>query len=78
MTGDDMKNNRDEIDDWFHFSANKKLLEKFIREFQDKLDWTLISHSQELSLVIQREGTKLPEIIDLIIRVFVSTTISIV
>jgi hypothetical protein len=29
-----------------------------------------------LSLVIQREGTKLPEIFDLIIRVFVSTTIS--
>jgi hypothetical protein len=30
----------------------------------------------KLSLVIQQEGTKLPEIFDLIIRVFVSTTIS--
>jgi hypothetical protein len=30
----------------------------------------------KLSLVIQRESTKLPEIFDLIIQVFVSTTIS--
>jgi hypothetical protein len=30
----------------------------------------------KLSLVIQQEGTKLPEIFDLIIRVFASTTIS--
>jgi hypothetical protein len=31
---------------------------------------------RKLSLVIQREGTKLPEIFDLIIRVFVLTTVS--
>jgi hypothetical protein len=36
----------------------------------------IISTFLKLSLVIQREGTKLPEIFDLIIRVFVSTTIS--
>jgi hypothetical protein len=49
MTKDDMRNNRDEIDDWFHVFANKKLSEDFIREFRLKVDWGNISCHQKLS-----------------------------
>jgi hypothetical protein len=43
----------------------------------DNTTYQIISKNViEFSLVIQRDDTKLPEIFDLIIRVFVSTTIS--
>jgi hypothetical protein len=49
MTKDDMRNNRDEIDDWFYVFANKKLSEDYIREFRSKVDWGNISCHQKLS-----------------------------
>jgi len=34
---------------WHHISANYKLSEEFIREFQDKVNWYHVSHYQKLS-----------------------------
>jgi Zn-finger protein len=55
MTEDDMRENSDEISDWFYVSANKKLSEDFIREFRSKVVWDCISSHQKLSEEFIRE-----------------------
>jgi hypothetical protein len=55
MTEDDMKNNSNEIADWFYVSTHKKLSEGFIREFRSKVDWGGISFHQKLSEEFIRE-----------------------
>jgi hypothetical protein len=42
MNIEEIRNNPDEVD-WEEISFSQKLSEDFIREFQDKVDWALIS-----------------------------------